>query len=228
MKNMKKKLKIALLTFLCAVLTVFVAWLTLNLIVVISASAHINEPQEAENSVCAIVLGAGVRSNGEPTWMLRDRLDMAIQLYEDGKVQKILMSGDHHTEGYDEVNVMKQYAIDKGVASEDVFMDHAGLSTYDTMNRAKNIFCLDKAIIVTQKYHLYRAVYLARSFGIDASGVATANNDYGAYQFVLNNTRESIARCKDFLYCIFKPDTTIMGPEIPITPDASGDVTNDK
>jgi len=228
MKNMKKKIKIALLIVLLTVLIVFIAWLTFNLIVVISASAHINEAEDTEKSVCAIVLGAGVRADGSPTWMLSDRLDMAISLYNDGKVDKLLMSGDHHTTGYDEVNAMKQYAIDNGVPSEDIFMDHAGLCTYDTMNRAKNIFCLDKAIVITQKYHLYRAVFLARSFGIDAQGIATDNNDYGTYQFIHNNIRESIARCKDFLYSIFKPDTTMMGDLIPITPESNGDVTNDK
>lgn len=209
------------------ILTAVSVWILVNLIVIISSSFHITEPKECEKSVCAIVLGAGVRSDGTPTWMLRDRLDVAIKLYQDAKVDKLLMSGDHHTKGYDEVNVMKQYAIDKGVPSEDIFMDHAGLSTYDTMNRAKNIFCVDKAVVVTQKYHLYRAVYIARSFGIDACGVATENNDYGTYQFIINNTRESIARCKDFLFCVFKPDTTIMGEKIPITSDANGDVTND-
>ena len=107
-------------------------------------------------------------------------------------------------------------------------MDHAGLSTYDTMNRAKNIFCLDEAIIVTQNYHLYRAVYLARSFGIDAVGVPAINDTYAMKYRVPNNLREMVARCKDFLYSIFKPDTTIMGDLIPITPESNGDVTNDK
>lgn len=225
---MKKKLKIILIVLLAIVLAVALAYFTFNAIVMLSASAHITEADECDDSVCAIVLGAGVRGDGTPTWMLRDRLDTAIALYENGTVDKLLMSGDHHTAGYDEVNVMKQYAIDAGVPSEDIFLDHAGLCTYDTMNRAKNIFCLEKAVVVTQKYHLYRAVFLARSFGIDAQGVATENNDYGTYQFVLNNTRESIARCKDLLYSIFKPNTTIMGDLIPITPDSNGDVTNDK
>ena len=227
-KIMKKKLKIILIALISAVLAVALAYFAFNAIVVLSASSHITTMDECEESVCAIVLGAGVRADGSPTWMLRDRLDTAIKLYEDGKVDKILMSGDHHTTSYDEVNNMKQYAIDAGVPSEDIFMDHAGLCTYDTMNRAKNIFCLEKAIIVTQEYHLYRAVFLARSFGIDAQGVATDNNDYGTYQFIHNNIRESIARCKDFLYSIFKPDTTIMGDLIPITPESNGDVTNDK
>ena len=226
--KLKKFSKLAFKITAIAVITGICLVLALNIIVTVSAAQHFEDVDTCEKSVCVIVLGAGVRSDGTPTLMLKDRLDTAIMLYEDGKADKLLMSGDHHTMGYDEVNVMKQYAIDAGVPSEDIYMDHAGLSTYDTMNRAKNIFGLDKAIIVTQNYHLYRAVYLARSFGIDASGVPAINDNYALKYKVPNNIREMVARCKDFFYAMIKPDTTIMGEPIPITSDSNGDVTNDK
>ena len=225
---MRKKIKKIIFITKVTVCALFVLVMSLNVIVSVSASRHIMDVDNCEKSVCVIVLGAGVRSDGSPTLMLKDRLDTAIMLYKNEVADKLLMSGDHHTAGYDEVNVMKQYAIDAGVPSEDIFMDHAGLSTYDTMNRAKNVFCLDKAIIVTQQYHLWRAVYLARSFDIDAVGVPAINDNYSLRYKVPNNIRECVARCKDFFYACFKPNTTIMGEEIPITSQSNGDVTNDK
>ena len=220
---MKKKLKIILIAVAIPILVIALAYFTFNAIVVLSASSHITVADECEESVCAIVLGAGVRSDGSPTWMLRDRLDMAISLYEDGKVDKILMSGDHHTVSYDEVNNMKQYAIDAGVPSEDIFMDHAGLCTYDTMNRAKNIFCLEKAIIVTQEYHLYRALYIAEKLGLEAYGVASDYRNYSGQ--TSRDVREVLARVKDFGTSLFKPEPTYLGDAIPIS--GNGNLTND-
>jgi vancomycin permeability regulator SanA len=146
--------------------------------------------------------------------MLRDRLDCAIELYNKGVADKIIMSGDHGRTEYDEVNTMKNYAVSKGVPADDVYLDHAGFSTYDTVYRAKEIFCVEKAVIVTQKYHLYRAVYNARSLGIDAYGV---NSD--PFRYVgqtMRDIREAAARVKDFFYCIFKPEPTYLGEKIDI------------
>ena len=116
---------------------------------------------------CIVVLGAGVW-NGSPSPMLEDRLKEGIDLYKHGVARKILMSGDHSTEEYDEVNVMKKYAIEHGIPSEDIFMDHAGVSTYDSIYRAKEIFNLKNIVIVTQEYHLYRALFIANQLGINA------------------------------------------------------------
>ena len=119
---------------------------------------------------------------------------------------------------------MKQFAIDRGVPSEDVFMDHAGFSTYETMYRAKEVFAAKRVIIVTQKYHLYRAVYIAEQLGLEAYGVDSDLQSYIKQPYY--NAREILARDKDFVKVIFKPKPTYLGEVIPIS--GSGDLTNDK
>ncbi|HHX13107.1 MAG TPA: YdcF family protein, partial [Clostridiales bacterium] len=116
---------------------------------------------------CILVLGAGVRGD-RPTHMLEDRLNYGIALYENGASDRILMSGDHGQKHYDEVNVMKDYAVNEGISSSAVFMDHAGFSTYESLYRARDIFQAKKIIIVTQEYHLYRSLYVAEKLGLEA------------------------------------------------------------
>ena len=172
---------------------------------------------------CILVLGAGVWSGGRPSHMLADRLDVAIDAYNKGAAPKLLMSGDHGRREYDEVNVMKDYAIAAGVPSDDVFMDHAGFSTYESMYRARDVFMAERVLIVTQKYHLYRALYVARSLGLEAEGISADLRPYrGQLKYDL---REVLARCKDFAMCIFKPLPTYLGETIPVS--GSGDLTND-
>lgn len=173
---------------------------------------------------CIIVLGCLVKDNGEPSDMLADRLTRGIELYEQGSAPKIIMSGDHGREDYDEVNTMKQIAIDKGVPSSDIFMDHAGFSTYESVYRAKEVFGAKKVIIVTQKYHLYRALYIAEKLGVEAYGVPSDLHTYRGQS--VREIREILARCKDFAHGIFKPEPTYLGEPIPIGGD--GDRTNDK
>ena len=127
---------------------------------------------------CILILGAGVHEDGKPSLMLKDRLERGIDLYKAGISEKIIVSGDHGTVGYDEVNVMKNYLIDAGIPSENIFMDHAGFSTYESIYRARDIFCVKSMVIVTQKYHLYRALYIAKEFGLDAVGVPAAEIKY--------------------------------------------------
>ena len=173
---------------------------------------------------CILVLGCGVRDDGTPSHMLEDRLRRGVELYKAGAAPKIIMSGDHGRTGYDEVNTMKQYAIDAGVPSEDIFMDHAGFSTYESMYRAVDIFCAEKILIVSQEYHLHRAIYLARALGLEAYGVAA---DYRTYSGQLyRDIREILARDKDFFVAIFKPDYPYDGETIPVF--GNGDLTNDK
>ena len=184
------------------------------------------EEASAEEFDCVLVLGAGVWDDG-PSHLLEERLNKGVEVYNTGCTNRILMTGDHGREEYDEVNVMKSFAIEKGAIAEEVFMDHAGFSTYESMYRAKEVFQVKKVVIVTQKYHLYRAVYNARKLGIDAYGVAAD----GQYNFSLpvrtyNNFRESLARCKDFIWCIIKPEPTYLGEAIPIS--SSGVLTDDK
>lgn len=172
---------------------------------------------------CILVLGAGVRRDGSPSPMLEDRILTGIDLYNKGVSDRLIMSGDHSTKGYDEVNTMKRYAVEMGIPSEHVFMDHAGISTYDSIYRAKEIFQADKIIIVTQQYHLYRAIYTARSLGIEAYGVSADIRVYAGQD--LREIREKAARVKDFFMAIFKHNPKFLGDTIPVS--GNGDITND-
>ena len=168
-------------------------------------------------------MGAGIWGD-DPSPMLQDRLDEAIALYKENISSKIIMSGDHGRESYDEVNIMKNYAIEKGVPSENIFMDHAGFSSYESMYRAKEIFEAKKVIIVTQKYHLFRTLYIGEKLGLEAYGVNSDPRSYvGA---IYRECREVLARNKDFFQCVFKPKPTYLGETIPVS--GNGDITNDK
>ena len=172
---------------------------------------------------CIIVLGCKVKSNGVPSDMLEDRLRRGVELFHAGAAPKLLMSGDHGTMTYNEVQSMKQYAIDHEIPSSDIFMDHAGFSTYESIYRARDIFQAKKIIIVTQKYHLYRALYIAAALGIEAYGV---DADYRSYSGqTARDIREILARNKDFFTSIFQPKPTYLGEAIPIW--SNGDLTND-
>jgi vancomycin permeability regulator SanA len=206
--------------FVTAVATVF----GIDLFVKKSTEKYILTPEEAgEGYDCILVLGCGVYGD-TPSHMLEDRLLQGIELYENGASDKMLMSGDHGRENYDEVNVMKDFAVDRGVKSRDIFMDHAGFSTYESMYRAKEVFKAEKIIIVTQDYHLYRAVYDARALGLEAYGVASNPRTYSGQLY--RDLREILARNKDFIFGILKPEPTYLGEPIPV--NGNGDVTNDK
>lgn len=199
---------------------------SINIYMKQAVSDNIISEQEAAtlNADCILILGAGVYSNGSPSPMLQDRMLQGIKLYEKGASKKLLMSGDHGRVQYDEVNVMKQFAIDKGIPSEDVFMDHAGFSTYESIYRARDIFQAKKIIIITQDYHLYRALYISKELGLDAYGVAANLGTYGGQRS--RDLREVLARAKDFTYCLVKPKPTFLGEAIPVS--GNGDLTNDK
>jgi vancomycin permeability regulator SanA len=228
-RKMKKHFKYLKTLIRCSffiLLILFITIIVINTYVKNSAKDRIISEYEAGklNADCIIVLGAGVRADGTPSPMLKDRLLQGISMYDMGVSDRLLMSGDNTKKGYDEVNTMKQYAIDKGIVSEDIFMDHAGVSTYDSIYRVKEIFQAEKIIIVTQKYHLYRALYISDSLGIDAYGVSADPIIYAGQE--LREIREVIARAKDFVKCIIKPPASILGEAIPVSGD--GNVTNDK
>lgn len=192
------------------------------------------EQKEREDEACnaetkkqidaVLVLGAQVKPDGSLSKMLKERLDTGISIYHAGLTDRMIMSGDHGREDYDEVNAMKNYAISQGVPSECIFMDHAGFSTYESMYRAKEIFEADNLVVVTQKYHIYRALYDAKAMGIDAKGVACDTQVYRGDKY--RKLRESVARVKDVGYSITKPKPTYLGDVIPVT--GNGDATNDK
>ena len=166
-----------------------------------------------------LVLGARVWDNGQPSGILKDRISTGVALYDAGASGRLLMSGDHGSVDYDEVNAMKDYAVEMGVPAESIFMDHAGFSTYESVYRARDIFQVRTIVIVSQQYHLYRALYVARALGLDAYGVSCDRREYNA--FLLFDVRETLARCKDFFYSIVQPQPTYLGAVIPITGDAS-------
>lgn len=171
---------------------------------------------------CILILGAGVRDDGSPSNMLEDRLLTGIDIYENGACTTLLMSGDHGREEYDEVNCMKDYAASTGIPTEDIFMDHAGFSTYESLYRARDVFGAERIIIVTQEYHLYRALYVAEALGLDAVGVSADLRTY--YGQSLRETRELAARVKDLFYTIFQPLPTYLGD--PISLEGDGNITN--
>lgn len=231
MKQTKKKVRKGVIVFLCIVLALGIlgagAVFGINAWVKHSVSNRILTEDQAsllQDVDCIIVLGCQVHSDGSPSHMLEDRLKRGVALYELGAAPKLLMSGDHGTETYDEVDAMKRYAVNAGIPSADVFMDHAGFSTYETVYRAKEIFGADKVLIVTQQYHLYRALYIAKALGIEAYGVAADYREYSG-QFA-RDVREVLARVKDFGMGIFRPEPTYLGEAIPIS--GNGDLTHDE
>ncbi len=232
---MKRILKKILVILLIVALVLGVISLILDLIVVCSTKDRIYDEPSIEDASsfeelrgktidCIIVPGCGVYPDGEPTPLLSDRLDIAISLYKKGVAPKILMSGDHGTDAYNEVAAMREYAMEHGVPSEDIFLDHAGFSTYETMYRAASIFNVKTAVVVTQEYHLFRSLYNAARFGIDACGVIATGHTFTAQSYY--SFREYFARCKDVLFGIFKPHPTYLGETIDIT--GNGEVTLDE
>lgn len=195
-----------------------------NVVTIVGSKGSIVSADEASISSAdaIVVLGASVFADGTPSGILQDRLDDGIALYFAGVAPKIIMSGDNGTESYNEVRVMKQYAIAQGVPSEDIFCDHAGFSTYESMYRAKYVFGCQRIVVATQTYHLYRALWSAKSLGMQATGVPS---DYHEYQKQLQyDIREVPARTKDFFKALFRMPSTYVGDAISL--DQDGDVTN--
>lgn len=222
---MKRRVKRFFIILISAAVLLAAAVFVPNFIVIKKTESKIvtiEEADELSNVDCAVILGAGVRE-GKPTPMLRDRLLVGIDLYKSGAAKKLIMSGDHGSTDYDEVNIMKSFAVERGVPDEDIFMDHAGFSTYETIYRAKEIFEADSVILVSQKYHLYRALYIAERLGIKAVGVSADLDTYRGQ--TKRDLREILARDKDFFKCIFKPKPTYLGDKIPVS--GNGNLTND-
>lgn len=223
----RRFLKVLITAGLCAALLVGGLVLGIDAWMRGSTEGYILSPEAGaglEDIDCILVLGCGVRADGSPSDMLRDRLTRGVELYGLGAAPKLLMSGDHGRAEYDEVNTMKEFAMMAGVPSSDVFMDHAGFSTYESMYRAKEIFQAERIIIVTQEYHLYRALYTARALGLEAWGVGADYHTYVGQS--VRDAREILARVKDFVMVLIRPEPTYLGDAIPVRGD--GDHTNDR
>ena len=225
-KRMKKLIKIIIAPVLILALLAAGGVFCVNAYVKDQVAEKIITPEQAaelDDVDCILVLGCAVKDDGAPSAMLNDRLQRSVELYKADAAPKLLMSGDHGQDDYDEVHTMKQFAITEGIAPSDVFMDHAGFSTYESIIRARDVFQAEKIIIVTQEYHLYRALYLAEKLGVEAYGVAADYREYSGQS--MRELREILARAKDFLYCYIEPAPTYGGDVIPISGD--GEVTND-
>lgn len=226
MNKLKRILKRVLKVVLILLLLIVAAVSGINIYVRHAVKKKIISSDEAmklSDVDCIVVLGASV-SGDTPSLMLRDRLDEAILLYNLGLAPKIIMSGDHGGVYYDEVTTMKNYAINHGVPSEDIFKDHSGYSTYDTMYRAKEIFGAKKILVVSQQYHLTRCLYIAEELGLEAYGVAAEDIRYRGQ--ARRDVREVLAIVKDFGLSIAKPKAADMGDKISLS--QSGDVTNER
>lgn len=195
-----------------------------NAVVIGTTSGSIVSAEDAAdyNADAIVVLGASVLPDGTPSQILKDRVENAVELYQAGAAPKIIMSGDNSTLEYNEVRSMKDYAVSLGVPSGDVFCDHAGFSTYESMHRAKSVFGAERIIVSTQRYHLYRALWSAHALGLEAIGVPADRHSFANQ--LLFDAREVPARTKDFFLALLKTAPTFIGD--PISLDQSGDVTD--
>lgn len=178
-------------------------------------------PRSVPQADCVLVLGAGVRDDGSPSDVLRDRLDEALSLYRAGRAKRILVTGDHRAHEYDEPNTMRAYLEASGVPPEVIFMDHAGVDTYSSMWRARHVFGASRVLVVTQRFHLARSVWVARSLGMEAEGSAADRRAYRGIAWL--QAREVMSRTKAFVDIAVGREPRHRGPRIPL--DGDGRVT---
>jgi len=212
----KKILKRSIISVACILILGISFFFGVQVYMVQSTKAYIlSNASEAPESDAIMVLGALVFSSGRPSPTLRDRLDYGYELYMLGKAKKIIVSGDHGQKDYNEVGAMRDYLLEKGVPREDIFMDHAGFNTYDSMYRAKEIFGVESLLISTQDFHIARSVYIARRMGINAYGYPCEDRGNGRY----NRVRESLARVKAVIDTTVRRQPRFLGEAIPISGD---------
>lgn len=190
-----------------------------RLITGIYAASRIFEASESPSRQVAIVFGAGLRRDGTPTAILRDRVETAVNLYSSGKVEKILMSGDNRFLNYNEPEAMRQYALSLGVPSQSIALDYAGRRTYDTCYRAKAIFGVESALLVSQKFHLPRAVFLCNMLGLEAAGVEANQRHYRKISLLIWNFREQLATVGAFLDVYVSNPLPVLGNPEPLFVD---------
>lgn len=193
-----KKLKIFIIILLCLMLIPLI----INFYVVFKVKNKIvNMNDINKNYDFALVLGCGVKSDGTPSLMLRDRLNKVIEIYNKGLIENIIISG-HHSDGYSEVDVMEDYLLNHGISENVIIRDNEGFSTSESMENYHKNYKDRSVIIITQEYHLYRSLYLAQKLNLNAVGVSAKLVNYGGQIF--RNLREILARNKDFLKYLFK------------------------
>ena len=216
-KKYIKVLKKMMVTFICILVIILCgALVIINNVQAKGEKRIVTKDTLPEKVDAIIVLGAGVREDGTPSDILTDRLSTSLDILNMGVEGKLLLSGDHGKEGYNEVGTMKDYILkNSDIKEKDIFLDHAGFSTYDSIYRAKDIFKVESAIIITNEYHLPRALYLAEKLGIDAYGYTSDKREY--YYMDAYKKRERIAQLKDFLFVnVLKPEPKFLGDSIPV------------
>jgi SanA protein len=212
MHHMKR---LVLLGVVCGLLVVGLP----NLIVWLGGRTPVTtDIAKVPHAQAALVLGAQVYRDGRPSIMLADRVNAAAELYRAGRVDKLLLSGDHSRKDYDEVGTMRRMLLTQGIPAEDIFTDHAGFDTWDSAQRAKRVFDVSSAVVVTQRFHMARALYDARRAGLKVSGFAADRRDYGRVMRRLE-VREAAARVKTVGDAIIGADPHFLGTEIPISGD---------
>lgn len=182
------------------------------------ARSHIINIEKVQPSPVAIVFGAGLWRDGTPTPVLRDRVETAAELYFAGKVEKLLMSGDNSRQDYNEPQAMRDYAISLGVPDAVIALDYAGRRTYDTCYRARDIFGIRSAILVTQSFHLPRAIYTCNALGIKATGVPADQRDYRKGSLAYWNLREIPASLVALWEVHISKPLPVLGDPEPIFP----------
>ncbi len=198
----------------------FAAALGVNLYITRTATPMIYaNVSQVPPAYTALILGAKVHGGGRLSHILEDRVITGLELYRRGKVKKLLLSGDHGQQAYDEVNAMREYLLKNGVPAQDIFMDHAGFDTYSSMYRARDVFQAMDVIVVTQEFHLPRAVFLARSLGVNAVGIVADRRAYTQTSRLKSAVREPLARVKSFVEVMLRAKPKYLGDAIPITGD---------
>jgi SanA protein len=202
-------------------------WVFLGIVLCIVAALILVERQTAPyiftlaastpTTTAAVVLGASVYKNGTLSPVLKQRADRALELYQLGKVHKVLVTGDNSEVSHNEVNPVGKYLEGRGVPKQDIFLDHAGFDTYSSMYRAKAVFAIRSMTIVSQPFHLARAVFIARMLGVDAYGSEAGEGE----QFVYNTWREVPATIKALIDLMISRSPQYLGPQFPIEGDGS-------
>ena len=202
-----------------AVLAVLILIIFTNYQIVSSSDKYIvKQISDIPQAQAVLLLGAKVKSDGTPSGILQDRIDTAIELYQAKKVSKILVSGDHGTKQYDEVNAMRKYLLDKNIPAQDIFLDHAGFDTYDSFYRARDIFQAQSLIVDTQNFHLNRALYIGKQLGLNVVGFSADKHVYvDMWQLQI---REVLARTKAYFTVLFHLKPKFLGPVIPLDGDS--------
>lgn len=210
--TMKKILRVAIRLGVLGIIAIIL----IRGIFLLKASPHTFTKDDVPSRRVAIVFGAEVKKDGTPSVVLKDRVEMAAELYKSGKVEKLLMSGDNRFEDYNEPESMRQYALTLGIPDSDIVLDYAGRRTYDTCYRAKEIFGVESAILVTQRFHMPRSLFLCNAFDINAVGVESENYYYLKRLRLIWNIRELLATVQSVLDVYLLKPLPVLGEPEPI------------